>query len=177
MANVWRMFLKICSPSGVMVSVPGLKGLSSLDPFHVKRVRLSQQTPGLADIKAELTNMVAHGMSGTRVLKTAVNDKDYTIEFKLHTPSVRAEGDYQVNGRILILNLNSVGKMSSTVENLEYRISCKANLKNRWPYFFDLISATSRIDKMAILKSISRIYLAAIESWRIAHTNCSIPIA
>ncbi|XP_012156183.1 protein takeout [Ceratitis capitata] len=133
--------------------VPGLKGLSSLDPFHVKRVRLSQQTPGLADIKAELTNMVAHGMSGTRVLKTAVNDKDYTIEFKLHTPSVRAEGDYQVNGRILILNLNSVGKMSSTVENLEYRISCKANLKKiDGQYFFDLISATSRIDKIGNFK-------------------------
>uniref|UniRef100_A0A034WL18 Protein takeout n=1 Tax=Bactrocera dorsalis TaxID=27457 RepID=A0A034WL18_BACDO len=133
--------------------VPGLKGLSPIEPFHVKRVRLSQQTENLADIKAELTNVVAHGMSGTRVLKTAVNDKDYTIEFKLKTPSVHVEGDYQVNGRILILNLDSVGKMSSTVENLEYRISCKANLKQvDGQYFFDLTSASSRIDKLGNFK-------------------------
>ncbi|XP_011187999.2 uncharacterized protein LOC105215670 [Zeugodacus cucurbitae] len=133
--------------------VPGLKGLSPIDPFKVKRVRLSQHTENLADIKAELTNVVAQGMSGTRVLKTSVNDKDYTIEFKLKTPSVHVEGDYQVNGRILILNLDSAGKMSSTVENLEYRISCKANLKQvDGQYFFDLTSASSRIDKVGNFK-------------------------
>ena len=53
------------------LGVPGLKGLSPIEPFHVKRVRLSQQTENLANIKAELTNVVAHGMSGTRVLKTS----------------------------------------------------------------------------------------------------------
>ncbi|XP_053953090.1 protein takeout-like [Anastrepha ludens] len=133
--------------------VPGLNGLSPIDPFHVKRVRLSQQTENLADIKAELKDVVAHGMSGTKVLKTSVNAKDYTIEFKLRTPAVHVEGDYKVKGRILILNLDSAGKMSSTVENLEYRIACKADLKQiDGEYFFDITSATARIDKVGNFK-------------------------
>lgn len=39
------------------------------------------------------------------------------------------------------------------LENLEYRISCKANLKQiNGQYFFDLISASSRIDKLGNFK-------------------------
>ncbi|XP_036325285.1 circadian clock-controlled protein daywake-like [Rhagoletis pomonella] len=133
--------------------VPGLKGLSSIDPFHVKRVRLSQQTPNLADIKAELTNVTVYGMSDTKVLKTSVNDKDYTIEFKLLSPAVHMDGDYKVQGRILILNLNGAGKIESNVGNIEFRVTCKANLiQIDGIYFLDIIAASSYIDKVGSFK-------------------------
>lgn len=53
-----------------MKGIPGLKGIGSLDPFRVGKLRIAQRVPPNLDVQVGLRNMSTYGLSQIEVLNT-----------------------------------------------------------------------------------------------------------
>jgi len=50
--------------------VPGLRGVGSLDPFRVARLRIAQRVPPNLDVQVALRNMETLGLSQAKILNS-----------------------------------------------------------------------------------------------------------
>ncbi|XP_073841821.1 protein takeout-like [Musca autumnalis] len=97
--------------------VPGLKSIGSLDPLHVKRVKLTQGAQsGPISMNMELANAELSGLSGTIYEDAGSDGSNLVLKLRVSVPSFKLNGDYKMKGNIFSLALNSHGKALMTFE-------------------------------------------------------------
>ncbi|XP_073819944.1 protein takeout-like [Musca autumnalis] len=124
--------------------IPGLKNFGSIDPLHVKRVKVAEDGNGPVSINIELTNMEVHGFSKTIVTDANFDPKKLITRLKFALPEVKIISDYTVNGRVLTLPLNGHGQTRMEIKNLEIDVICKLKRRDEGGVIF------SDIDKVII---------------------------
>lgn len=85
--------------------IEGLEGLETTDPMKIDRIRILQGE-GPVSVNASLKNVKVTGFSKTKVTQNIVSDKDYSWVTTITLPKMRLEGNYHMNGRILVIPLN-----------------------------------------------------------------------
>lgn len=82
-----------------------VEGIESMDPVLLDKVQILQGT-GPVSLDARLTNLKIKGLSKGLIIdnKANVKDKIWTTVFQI--PKLRVEGNYQMNGQILVIPLN-----------------------------------------------------------------------
>ena len=86
--------------------IEGLKGLENgTDPMKIDRIRILQGD-GPVSVNASLSKIKVTGFSKTKVVENQVSSKDYSWITTLKLPKMRLEGNYHMQGRILVIPLN-----------------------------------------------------------------------
>jgi hypothetical protein len=85
--------------------VAGLEGLETTDPMKIDRIRILQGE-GPVSVNASLSKIKVTGFAQTKVVQNQVSSKDYSWITTVRLPKLRMEGNYHMNGRILVIPLN-----------------------------------------------------------------------
>lgn len=93
-------------PSGL----PGLK-LPALDPLILPSLSIDRHLENLK-IRANMSDIRVFGASTYRIDDLRANPIDLTVFIKARLPHIYVKGNYDVNGRLLLLPLSGVGKFN-----------------------------------------------------------------
>ncbi|XP_073819945.1 protein takeout-like [Musca autumnalis] len=124
--------------------IPGLKNFGSIDPLHVKRVKVAEDGNGPVAINVDLTNMEVLGFGNVIVKDASFDQKKLITKLKFALPEMKINSDYSMKGRILTLPLNGKGKTRMEMKNLEMDVICKLKRRDEGGVLF------SDIDKVQI---------------------------
>ncbi|XP_034488299.1 circadian clock-controlled protein-like [Drosophila innubila] len=136
--------------------VPGLRGVGSLDPFRVGKLRIAQRVPPNLDVQVALRNLTTHGLSQAKILNstTLFKSAHYSLGFHVRLSKTKIRSDYKLRGHVLLLNLNSAGILNSEMDNLEFYLALKMKPLMVHGLTFmnvsDIKTDIARIDKIRI---------------------------
>ncbi|XP_047357722.1 protein takeout-like [Vespa velutina] len=97
----------------------GLKSfnVSPFEPLKIDNVTINRSESSL---QQEYTDIHIHGMTkGLKINNVQLNWKTLTIEMDSYNPVLTLFGDYKLNGKITIIQINGSGKCNITVPNME----------------------------------------------------------
>jgi len=87
--------------------IPSLK-LPALDPLFLPSLTVDRNLESLK-IKANMSQIRVYGGTNYIVQDLKANPNDLTVSIKARLPHMYVSGDYDVQGRLLLLPLNGVG--------------------------------------------------------------------
>ncbi|KAM7362285.1 protein takeout-like [Cochliomyia hominivorax] len=95
--------------------------LIKVEPLEVKKISFKQGAESPVNIELTFTNSNINGLSQAKTTKVKGFGKDITKkhELTLHVEKVELVGDYQVNGKILVLPITGTGKSNITMVNVD----------------------------------------------------------
>lgn len=84
-----------------------IENMSSIDPFYVEKLSVVQSNANSpVNLNATLTKVKVLGFNKMKITESNVSKKDYSWLTKVQIPKMRLEGNYNMNGRILLIPLN-----------------------------------------------------------------------
>ncbi|XP_066247806.1 protein takeout-like [Euwallacea similis] len=119
--------LKACVIENINILRPRMKAgvpqllIPSLDPLIIPEATLSTGN----DFKATFRNIRLYHIDSFVVDTFNIDIDNYTIDIKMHFPSLRIISNYTINGRILVLNLNGNGPADGNYTNVRTELSLK----------------------------------------------------
>uniref|UniRef100_A0A1I8MSL5 Hemolymph juvenile hormone binding protein (JHBP) n=1 Tax=Musca domestica TaxID=7370 RepID=A0A1I8MSL5_MUSDO len=109
--------------------IPGLKGLGSIDPLHVKRITINEKGNNAISLNIVLSNVLLEGLRNTQVNEANFDKSKYMTKAKYTLPDTTLKFDYEVEGRILSLPMNGKGKGEMKIQNLKIDVDLKFKLR------------------------------------------------
>ncbi|XP_061395587.1 circadian clock-controlled protein daywake-like [Musca vetustissima] len=109
--------------------VPGLKSVGPVDPFHIKRISLTENTSSIISINIGFTKVELRGLRNTIVDDADFDQTKLVTKMTLSVPELIMTSDYQMKGRILALALDGSGKAENKFKNLKFNLICKLKLR------------------------------------------------
>ncbi|XP_046684382.1 protein takeout-like [Homalodisca vitripennis] len=101
--------------------VPAL-GVLTIDPLRVTHLLIDQGT-GPVSIKLDFNELDIHGLGSARIDRVKVDWDKYTIEVDATVlEPVILDGQYKINGKVLILPIQGNGHSNLTLENVKAKI-------------------------------------------------------
>ena len=97
--------------------IPSLK-LPALDPLFLPSLTVDRNLEALK-IKANMSQIRVHGATNFLIDDLKANPNDLSVAIKVQLPHVHVKGDYDVQGRLLLLPLNGAGSFKGNFS--EYR--------------------------------------------------------
>lgn len=82
--------------------------LPPLDPFRIPSLFIDRQLDSLK-IKANMRNVQVFGGMNYNIQELDADPKDLTATLKIYLPRIEVSGEYDIQGRLLLLPLNGVG--------------------------------------------------------------------
>ncbi|XP_067619301.1 protein takeout-like [Eurosta solidaginis] len=107
-----------------------------MDPMIVKDVYYKQDSNEIATVRANLTQLTVKGFATAVIKDNKVNRKDFSWITKMFIPKMRLEGNYKMEGRLLLIPLRGSGKMFIEIENLEITFYTKTRLFEKAGFTF-----------------------------------------
>lgn len=123
--------------------IEGLDTLTTIDPFKIKKLNILNGGNGPVTLDASLSNVKVTGFANTVIKENKVSRKDYSWETHLFLPKMRVEGNYRMNGRILVIPLTGNGKCWLEPEKLDIITHTKVNLYNKEGHVFYNVNTIS----------------------------------
>ncbi|XP_065170731.1 circadian clock-controlled protein daywake-like [Atheta coriaria] len=132
----------------------GIKGLHlpPLVPFHLEELTI-EPSPGLV---LKLKNLEIYGLD--KVNMTQLTIKSPNMEFKMHFDEVRFQGDFDINGKLLILPIQGKCKCFMALQDfsVDYFLTFGESERNGKKYFttdnhkiiYDSTRMTSDLEKL-----------------------------
>lgn len=87
--------------------IPSLK-LPALDPLFLPSLTVDRNLDSLK-IKANMSQIRVYGATNFVISDLKANPNDLSVRLKVQLPHVHVNGDYDVQGRLLLLPLNGAG--------------------------------------------------------------------
>ncbi|CAB0037351.1 unnamed protein product [Trichogramma brassicae] len=103
--------------------IPAMK-LPALDPLLLPSLTIDRNLESLK-IKANMSNIQVFGGSNYIIDEIKANPDELTVSLKIQVPSVHVRGNYDVQGRLLLLPLAGIGTFKGNFNN----VHAKAQLK------------------------------------------------
>ncbi|XP_066598657.1 circadian clock-controlled protein daywake-like [Prorops nasuta] len=104
--------------------VPSLK-LPALDPLFLPSLTVDRNLESLK-IKANMSQIRVYGATNYIVDEIRANPDDLTVAIKVQLPHVHVKGDYDVQGRLLLLPLNGAGNFRGNFTNTQAFVNAAA---------------------------------------------------
>ncbi|CAL7939392.1 unnamed protein product [Xylocopa violacea] len=103
--------------------IPSLK-LPALDPLFLPSLTVDRNLDSLK-IKANMTQIRVYGATNFLISDLKANPKDLSVNIKVQLPHVHVNGDYDVQGRLLLLPLNGAGSFKGNFTNTEVLVNAQ----------------------------------------------------
>ncbi|KAK1120381.1 hypothetical protein K0M31_012362 [Melipona bicolor] len=103
--------------------VPSLK-LPALDPLFLPSLTVDRNLDSLK-IKANMSQIRVYGATNFIIDDLKANPNDLSVRLKVQLPHVHVNGDYDVQGRLLLLPLNGVGSFKGNFTNTEAQVTAQ----------------------------------------------------
>ncbi|EFN85083.1 circadian clock-controlled protein [Harpegnathos saltator] len=103
--------------------VPSLK-LPALDPLFLPSLTVDRNLDSLK-MKANLTQIRVYGATNYIVRDLKANPNDLTVSLTAQLPHVHVNGDYDVQGRLLLVPLTGIGNFKGNFTDTEVRVSAQ----------------------------------------------------
>uniref|UniRef100_A0A1I8PC62 Hemolymph juvenile hormone binding protein n=1 Tax=Stomoxys calcitrans TaxID=35570 RepID=A0A1I8PC62_STOCA len=110
--------------------------LGKLEPLKLDRLNFKQDNNEAATIRATLTDLMVSGLSKIQVTESRVSKKDFGWLTKLFLPNFKLEGQYKMDGRILLLPLNGEGHMIIDIDSMNITMRTKTRLIEKGGFTF-----------------------------------------
>lgn len=109
----------------------GLTNISALTVDEIILAESKGDTP--IQLNFKINNVIVSGLEKLKPLRIHGFDKNITkpLEFDIVVPHLKIEGDYTLNGKLLLLPLNGKGKGNIIFEDATFNIKIKVELENR----------------------------------------------
>ncbi|XP_065162848.1 uncharacterized protein [Atheta coriaria] len=88
--------------------------LRELDPLFLEKVVME-----VPNFHIDFTNTTVNGASNFKVLNNSINFNENFLSLGLNFPFVRMEGDYQISGKLLVIQLESKGTFWLNTSNID----------------------------------------------------------
>ncbi|XP_076683084.1 circadian clock-controlled protein daywake [Andrena cerasifolii] len=103
--------------------IPSLK-LPALDPLFLPSLTVDRNLEALK-IKANMSQIRVHGATNFLIDDLKANPNDLSVAIKVQLPHVHVKGDYDVQGRLLLLPLNGAGSFKGNFTNTEAQVNAQ----------------------------------------------------
>ncbi|XP_031620599.1 protein takeout [Contarinia nasturtii] len=121
--------------------IEGFTAIETIDPMKLNRIKIFQGE-GPVSINSSLSKASVTGFAETQVIESKVNPIDYSWETHLFVPKIRIEGNYHMQGRILVIPLNGHGKCWFEPKNMDIIMKTKTHLYEKDGHVFYNITGT-----------------------------------
>ncbi|XP_075147650.1 protein takeout-like [Haematobia irritans] len=117
--------------------VPEVNALvGKLEPMKVEKLHFKQDNNEAASIRATLSDLNVSGLSRIQVKESRVSKKNFEWLTKLFFPTFKLEGQYKMDGRILLLPLNGEGHMMIEIDSMDITMRTKTRLFEKGEFTF-----------------------------------------
>ncbi|XP_076644836.1 circadian clock-controlled protein daywake [Halictus rubicundus] len=103
--------------------IPSLK-LPALDPLFLPSLTVDRNLEALK-IKANMSQIRVYGATNFLIDELKANPNDLSVAIKVQLPHVHVNGDYDVQGRLLLLPLNGAGNFKGNFTNTEVLVNAQ----------------------------------------------------
>ncbi|XP_011631203.1 circadian clock-controlled protein-like [Pogonomyrmex barbatus] len=103
--------------------VPSLK-LPALDPLFLPSLTVDRNLESLK-IKANMSQIRVYGGTNYILQDLKANPNDLTVSFKARVPHMYVSGDYDVQGRLLLLPLSGIGNFKGNFTDTDVQVSAQ----------------------------------------------------
>ncbi|XP_076238614.1 circadian clock-controlled protein daywake [Calliopsis andreniformis] len=103
--------------------IPSLK-LPALDPLFLPSLTVDRNLEALK-IKANMSQIRVHGATNFVINDLKANPNDLTVTITVQLPHIHVNGDYDVQGRLLLLPLNGAGSFKGNFTNTEALVNAQ----------------------------------------------------
>ncbi|XP_014239028.1 circadian clock-controlled protein-like [Trichogramma pretiosum] len=103
--------------------IPAMK-LPALDPLLLPSLTIDRNLESLK-IKANMSNIQVFGGSNYIIDEIKANPDELTVSLKIQVPSVHVRGNYDVQGRLLLLPLAGIGTFKGNFTNTNVRVNAR----------------------------------------------------
>ncbi|XP_020720254.1 circadian clock-controlled protein daywake-like [Bombus affinis] len=103
--------------------IPSLK-LPALDPLFLPSLTVDRNLDSLK-IKANMSQIRVYGATNFVISDLKANPNDLSVRLKVQLPHVHVNGDYDVQGRLLLLPLNGAGSFKGNFTSTEAQVSAQ----------------------------------------------------
>uniref|UniRef100_A0A182IM11 Uncharacterized protein n=1 Tax=Anopheles atroparvus TaxID=41427 RepID=A0A182IM11_ANOAO len=125
----------------LVTGIEGLEHVGTIDPMKISKIRILQGD-GPVSVNASLSKVVVTGFSSTKVVRNVVSNKDYGWETHIRLPKMRLEGNYHMQGRILVIPLNGHGKCWFEPSGMDIIMRTTTTLYQKNGHVFYNVTAT-----------------------------------
>lgn len=101
--------------------VPSLK-LPALDPLFLPSLTVDRNLDSLK-IKANMSQIRVYGGTNYVVRDLKANPNDLTVSIKVLMPHIHVNGEYDVQGRLLLLPLSGLGSFKGNFSKFSMKLS------------------------------------------------------
>lgn len=101
--------------------VPSLK-LPALDPLFLPSLTIDRNLESLK-IKANMTQIRVYGGTNYIVQDLKANPNDLTVSIKVRMPHIYVNGEYDIQGRLLLLPLSGLGNFKGNFSKFYMKLS------------------------------------------------------
>ncbi|KAK5645893.1 hypothetical protein RI129_004357 [Pyrocoelia pectoralis] len=112
------------------VGIPELN-IPPLEPLDLGRISFISGSSA-ANLATNLTDVTVWGVSNFHVVYLSVKNtkKGKTFRFKVEIPQIYAEGHYEINTKLLFIDLKGEGKFKTNVSDYHFDCTLKGNVIN-----------------------------------------------
>ncbi|XP_020288995.1 circadian clock-controlled protein-like [Pseudomyrmex gracilis] len=104
--------------------VPSLK-LPALDPLYLPSLTVDRNLESLK-LKANMSQIRVYGGTNYVVRELKANPNDLTVSIKVTMPHIHVNGEYDVQGRLLLLPLSGLGSFKGNFTDTEAQVNAHA---------------------------------------------------
>ncbi|XP_029169664.1 circadian clock-controlled protein-like [Nylanderia fulva] len=104
--------------------VPSLK-LPALDPLFLPSLTIDRNLESLK-IKCNMTQIRVYGGTNYVVQELKANPNDLTVFIKVRMPHIYVNGEYDIQGRLLLLPLSGLGNFKGNFTDTEAQVNAQA---------------------------------------------------
>ncbi|XP_071439964.1 protein takeout-like [Hetaerina americana] len=120
--------------------------IPNLDPFRIESMTIGEDANSNVGLELLFKNIDMIGLKNT-VIKDAKIDLDkLRLEFEMLVPSLKVEGPYEVNGKILVLPITGKGQSDITLENVKAKWFVTGKLVGKTPETQRLQVDSAKVD-------------------------------
>ncbi|PSN37326.1 hypothetical protein C0J52_20877, partial [Blattella germanica] len=84
-------------------------GLVPLEPLYIPEIRILQGGDGPVTLNASMHDVNVHGLSQAKIVENRVDFNTYGFTTQMMIPKLTIEGNYTLNGRVLVLPIQGKG--------------------------------------------------------------------
>ncbi|XP_046743405.1 circadian clock-controlled protein daywake-like [Diprion similis] len=95
--------------------------LPALDPLLLPSLTVDRSLEALK-IRANMSQVRVYGASNFVIDEIKANPKDLSVELKVTMPHIHVKGEYDVQGRLLLLPLNGLGSFKGNFTNTKTQV-------------------------------------------------------
>ncbi|KAF5304208.1 hypothetical protein FQR65_LT08015 [Abscondita terminalis] len=107
--------------------------LPGIDPMKFDKIEIPPSKSDNFKFKQTLTNLELRNLKATKVKKTRVNlgESEFNVLIYTNTPWLKLEGNYEIDGKILVLTIKGEGTFTVTFDDVKVVVNMTGTIHRK----------------------------------------------